>query len=112
MSAETLFNTIRLEGGHMSDASLRCLLGIGQAFLSKMRRGSKGVSAGTIIKIHEETGMSIARIKELLASDAVVTLPPRQNIVRVAASRKRTPRKQASQKVEQQKPTSFVHRCL
>lgn len=49
-----------------NDAMLARFLGLTPPVLSKIRHDRIGVSAGTMILVHERTGMSIAEIKERL----------------------------------------------
>jgi hypothetical protein len=104
MTVATLFDTIRKEGKLTSDAAMCRLLDIQPQHLCKMRKGITSVTGNTILTIYEETGMSIERIKGLLASDAVVVLPRRTHI--------RTVKKLRNAKPAPTKPASFVHRCM
>lgn len=67
MSNNTLLDTIITEGHLKNDAALSRLLNLAPPVISKIRHGKLNVSGDTIIRIHEEVGMSIARIKHLVA---------------------------------------------
>lgn len=60
-----LLDTIRAEHQLKNDFALVQFLGVTPPALSKVRHGVNLVSAELMIAIHEKTGMSIARIKEL-----------------------------------------------
>lgn len=50
-----------------NDRQLASKLGLSTPVISRIRTGKSGVSADVIIRIHEEMGLSIAEIKELIA---------------------------------------------
>lgn len=50
-----------------NDRQLASRLGLSTPVISRIRTGKSGVSGDVIIRIHEEFGLSIAEIKELIA---------------------------------------------
>lgn len=114
MTAATVFDTIRLEGGISSDRKLSALLNADPSMISSIRSGNRPFGNVLILAVHEEVGMSVKRIRELLASDEVVKLPRRSEIQ--AAKRAKQPAlepiKSAPVKPAPVKPTSFIHRCI
>lgn len=62
-----LLDAIKARQGLKRDADLCRLLGMAPPYLSKMRAGRVACGPAVIINVHEETGMPIAEIKELLA---------------------------------------------
>lgn len=60
-----LLDTLRAAHGLKNDFALVQFLGLTPPAISKVRHGANQVSAELMIRIHEKTGMPIARIKEL-----------------------------------------------
>jgi hypothetical protein len=65
-----LFDFLKTEYKISSDRQLCAALGLKPPVLSKIRHGVIGVSGDIMILIHEQTGMSIADIKEFLRKDS------------------------------------------
>lgn len=63
-----LLDSIRAEQKLGNDAALGLFLGLDRPHISKLRRRKIPVSGDVMIIVHEKTGMSIARIKELVAA--------------------------------------------
>ena len=111
MTAATVFDTIRLEGGISSDRKLSALLNADPSMISSIRAGNRPFGNVLILAVHEEVGMSVKRIRELLASDEVVKLPRRSEIQARSRARQAKP-EPAPIKPAPVKPTSFIHRCI
>jgi plasmid maintenance system antidote protein VapI len=61
-----LLNTI-IERMHLkNDAALSRLLEVAPPVISKIRHGRLPIGASLLIRMHEETGMSISEIRELM----------------------------------------------
>lgn len=67
MCMSTLLNTIKKEGSIGSDRRLAQILGIAPSQISKLRTGAP-LTGDTMIRIYDEIGMSIERIRALAAA--------------------------------------------
>lgn len=63
-----LLDTIKTEGGIKNDAALSRLLGVSPCQISDIRNGKIKVGPKLMLTIYEEVGMSIERIKQLVAA--------------------------------------------
>lgn len=68
MSAK-LLDTIKTEENLKSDAALARLLDVQPPVISKIRKGEAKVGPTMILKIYDETGMSVNRIRKLIADE-------------------------------------------
>jgi plasmid maintenance system antidote protein VapI len=66
MSAK-LLDVIKEEEGLKSDADLARLLNVQPPVISNIRKGTASVGATMILRIYDETGMSVNRIRKLAA---------------------------------------------
>ena len=58
-----------------SDAALARAIGVPPPYVSKVRSGKMAVSDALLIRLHEETGYSIAVLKELMYASSISTQP-------------------------------------
>lgn len=71
IAANHLLDDVMEEYGIKNDAALCRFLGLTPPVVSKMRRGSLGVSGDTKILIHEKTNMSIADIQRIMREEHI-----------------------------------------
>lgn len=63
---DVVISTLRLK----NDAALSRVLGVSPVVISKLRHGKLHVGPSMLIRIHEETGMSVRDMKSFLAKPA------------------------------------------
>jgi transcriptional regulator with XRE-family HTH domain len=65
-----LFDYVMKKQNLKTDSQLAAYLGMSTPNISKIRNGINNVSPGSILTVHDTTGMSIKRIRELIAGAA------------------------------------------
>lgn len=68
MSANTLFDVVKSDGAVKNDAQLSRELGISPPTISAMRKDRLSIGPSTILRIHEVYGLSVKKIRSLLAA--------------------------------------------
>ena len=66
------FELLQKRLGVRNDAALSRLLGIAPPNISKMRAGIIPIGPAIILRIHDETDLPIAEIKEIMGVDKIV----------------------------------------
>lgn len=66
LTPNRLFDTVIEQMNLKNDAALARVLGVSSSVISKIRRYKRPVGASLLIRLHEETELSIAALRKLL----------------------------------------------
>ena len=70
-NANQLLDAVIAKMGLKSDAALSRVLGVAPPVISKLRHGSFPIGATVLLRMHEESGISIKELKSYLAPENI-----------------------------------------
>ena len=70
-NANQLLDAVIAKMGLKSDAALSRVLGVAPPVISKLRHGSLPIGATVLLRMHEESGISIKELKSYLAPENI-----------------------------------------